>query len=65
MVEDDAPKKPKGRLLGADLSAFSVQDLRDYIEELEAEIVRVRADLTRKQAALGGAEALFGRQPRG
>ena len=65
MVEDDAPKKPKGRLLGTDLSAFSVQDLRDYIEELEAEIARVQADLTRKQAALGGAEALFGRQPRG
>ena len=60
MIEEDLPKKPKGRLLGLDLSAFSVQDLREYVEDLEAEIVRVRADLTRKQAALGGAEALFG-----
>ena len=62
MIEDDAPKKPKGRLIGTDLSAFSVQDLRDYIEELEAEISRVREEQKRKQAALGGAEAIFGRR---
>lgn len=62
MIDDEEPRKPKGRMLGADLSAFSVQDLRDYIADLEAEIARVRADLDRKQQAMGGAEALFGRR---
>ena len=60
MFDDDLPKKPKGRVLGADLSAFSLQDLRDYIADLEAEIVRVREDLARKQTALGGADSIFG-----
>ena len=63
MFEDDVPKKPKSYALGADLSAYSVQDLRDLIAGLEAEIGRVREDLGRKQAATGGAEALFGRRP--
>lgn len=60
MFEEEIPKKPKGQILGADLSAFSVQDLHDYVADLENEIERVRQDLSRKQAALGGAQALFG-----
>ena len=62
MFEEEAPKKPKDRVLGADLSTFSVGDLREYIDELQAEIGRVREELGRKQAAMGGAEALFGRK---
>jgi uncharacterized small protein (DUF1192 family) len=45
--------------LGGDLARLSIQDLTDYIQRLEAEILRVRADMKAKQGALGGAEALF------
>lgn len=61
MPSDDETPKPKGRTVGADLSALSVGDLRDYIGELEREIARVRAEIEAKGAARGGAEALFGR----
>ncbi len=61
MFEDEETRKPKGQVLGADLSPMSIEALKDYVTDLEAEIVRVRSEIARKQAALGGAEALFGR----
>jgi len=53
--------RPKRRELGADLSSLSVEDLRQYIADLEAEIVRVRQDIEVKEKHLSGAEALFRR----
>jgi uncharacterized small protein (DUF1192 family) len=47
--------------LGGDLARLSIRDLTEYIQALEAEIARVRADMAAKQGALGGAEALFRR----
>ena len=60
MLNEEEPPKPKGRVIGADLSPLSVGDLHAYIGDLEQEIGRVRAEIEAKGAARGGAEALFG-----
>lgn len=43
-----------------DLELFGVSELGERIEVLEAEIARVRAQITRKQAGRAAADALFG-----
>ena len=48
-----APKK--------DLDVMSIEALGEYIEELEAEIERVRAAIKLKEAARQGAESVFKR----
>jgi len=55
--EDLGPLRatPKPR----DLDPMSIEQLNDYIAELEAEIERVRGEIAGKQAHLGAAEALF------
>lgn len=53
--------RPKRREIGNDLSPLSVEDLRQYIADLEAEILRVRHDIEAKEKHLSGAEALFRR----
>ncbi len=42
-----------------DLSPLSVEELRHYIGQLEAEIERVKADIATKQSHLLGAESFF------
>ncbi len=49
--------------LGRDLTLMSVAELEGFIAQLEAEIVRVRAELKRKADVRGAAEALFKRPP--
>ena len=44
------------------LVPLSVAELGAYIEELEGEIARARADIVAKRAQRGGAEALFKRK---
>jgi uncharacterized small protein (DUF1192 family) len=49
-----AAPKPK------DLDALSIEELREYIAELEGEITRARAKIEQKQAhRTGAAAALF------
>lgn len=55
---DEPTPKPKP-VPGGDLSALSIDDLNDYIAELEAEIARVRADIKAKQGAKAHADAVF------
>ena len=58
MFDDDLDprtKKPKLR----NLDALSVEELRDYIDELEAEIVRVEAEIGKKQKHMNAASSLF------
>jgi uncharacterized small protein (DUF1192 family) len=43
------------------LAPLSIAELETYIDELEEEIARVRADMTAKRTQRGGAEALFKR----
>lgn len=56
-LEDLEPrnKKPKPR----DLDTLGVDELEAYIEELRAEIARVKEKLAAKQAYLTGADSLF------
>jgi uncharacterized small protein (DUF1192 family) len=47
------PKKPR------ELDGFSLEELRDYIAALEAEIARARAMIGRKQGDHQSAESVF------
>jgi len=49
------PAKPK------DLTLLGIEELESYIAELEAEIARVRVEITAKLGQCSGAEALFKR----
>ena len=49
------PAKPK------DLTLLGIEELESYIAELEAEIARVRVEITTKLGQRSGAEALFKR----
>ena len=52
---DPRTKKAKPR----NLDAMSVEELRDYIDELKGEIVRVESEITRKQKHMNAASSLF------
>jgi uncharacterized small protein (DUF1192 family) len=47
------PSKPK------DLSAFSIEDLRSYVDLLKAEISRAEATIAKKSAQLDAASSIF------
>jgi uncharacterized small protein (DUF1192 family) len=49
------PAKPK------DLSSHSVEELRDYVGRLQAEIARAEQAIAAKQSYRAGAEAFFKR----
>lgn len=55
--EDLEPKTQKPAL--KNLEVLSIEALGEYIEELEAEIERVRGAIKVKEAARAGAEAFF------
>lgn len=59
--DDDAPTRKRTRLEKLTLDPLGVEELRDYINELRAEIVRVEADIDRKQGHRNAAEAFFRR----
>jgi len=56
-LEDLEPRKkaPAPR----ELDNLSIEELKDYIAQLEAEIERVKAKIAAKQAHLSGAASLF------
>ncbi|WPZ36339.1 DUF1192 domain-containing protein [Thalassobaculum sp. OXR-137] len=47
------PKKPR------DLSTWNIEDLQDYIQAMEAEIIRAREMIDRKKGVASAANALF------
>ena len=64
MMEEPAPPRTaRGALLielaREDLDLYAVEDLKERIAKLEAEIGRVQAALDRKQAGRAAADALF------
>ena len=62
MEEPDIRIRPN-TCIGRDLAVMSVAELDRFIQDLEAEILRVRAELKRKADVRGAAEALFKRPP--
>lgn len=59
MFDDDLPSTAKPA--AKPLDGLSVEELEEYIAQLEAEIVRVREVLERKRRHRGSADALFKR----
>lgn len=53
---DEAVKKAP---MAPQYDAMSIADLEERIEELKAEIDRIRAVITKKQAARGSASSFF------
>jgi uncharacterized small protein (DUF1192 family) len=59
---DDEPagrRKAVSHEVGADLSAISVDELRERIRLLQAEIDRLEAEITRKDASRNAAASFF------
>ena len=56
-LEDLEPRKKP--VQSKDLSPWSIEELRDYIARLEAEIARARQAIAAKAAQRKGAESLF------
>jgi uncharacterized small protein (DUF1192 family) len=61
MDEEDAPVRKRARLEKLVLDTLGVAELREYIDELRAEIARVEADIDRKQGHRSAADAFFRR----
>ena len=62
MFEDDMPDAARNRaaiIPGEDLSAFSLEDLKERREKLVAEIARIDAVTEKKQAGKQAADAIF------
>lgn len=55
--EDLEPRKQKPVVKNLDI--LSIEALEEYIVELQAEIERVRAEITKKQGARSAAESVF------
>ncbi|TWF55043.1 DUF1192 domain-containing protein [Neorhizobium alkalisoli] len=58
-LDDDRPKKPVAHEIGADLSALSVDELDSRIGLMKAEIERLEAEKSRKDAGRRAADSLF------
>lgn len=61
LFDEEPLKKPKKHEIGQDLSLLSVDELRERIILLRAEIGRLEAELEAKGATKNAAEALFRR----
>jgi uncharacterized small protein (DUF1192 family) len=61
MDDDDGPVRKRARLEKLVLDTLGVDELREYIAELKAEIARVEADIDRKQGHRSAADAFFRR----
>ncbi len=61
MVEEDnvISRGKADHVIGADLSAVSVDELRERILRLEAEIDRLKAEVARKEASRNDAASFF------
>ena len=59
--EDDRPKKKIAHEIGQDLTLLSVRELTERIGLLKDEIVRLEADIAKKQATRSAADQFFKR----
>jgi uncharacterized small protein (DUF1192 family) len=59
---DDSELEPRSKPgQPKDLTTLGIEELENYIADLEAEIARVRVEITAKLGQRRGAEALFKR----
>ena len=58
MVEEDAPRRAPG-FVPPVLDGWDVEELKNYIGRLQAEIGRAEAAIAKKQAHRGAADAFF------
>ena len=59
--EEEGPVRKRSRLEKLVLDTLGIEELREYIAELQAEIARVEADIERKQGHRSAADAFFRR----
>ena len=59
--EDELPVRKRTRLEKLVLDTLGIDELRDYIGELKDEIMRVEADIVRKNSHRNAADAFFKR----
>jgi uncharacterized small protein (DUF1192 family) len=59
MEADDRPKPKHIHILGENLEAISVDELRLRVEALKEEIVRIESEISRKQTSRSAADAFF------
>ena len=59
--EEDLPVRKRTRLEKLVLDNLGIAEMRDYIDELRAEILRVEAYIGRKQSHRSAADAFFRR----
>ena len=59
--EEDGPVRKRVRLEKLVLDSLGIEEMREYIAELKAEIARVEADIDRKQGHRSAADAFFRR----
>ena len=57
--DEDGPKPKLRRVTAIPLDPLSVAELRDYIAELQVEIARAEAAITRKEGHRGEADRFF------
>ncbi len=57
--DEDLPKKPAPMFAPAKLDGKSVEEMRDYIADLKAEIPRVEAEINKRGGHKNAAESLF------
>ena len=57
--EDEGPVRKRARLEKPVLDTLGIEEMREYISELKAEIARVEADIERKQGHRSAADAFF------
>ena len=57
--EDEEPIRKRTRLEKPVLDTLGIEEMREYISELKAEITRVEADIERKQGHRSAADAFF------
>ncbi len=59
MDMEDMPKPKANMVIGENLDAISVAELEQRVVALEAEILRIRGEIGRKQAGKAAAAAFF------
>ena len=57
---DEAPRKKEGSEFPRNLEKMSVGELKEYIGELQAEILRAEGDMKKKESSKALADSVFG-----